>query len=149
MIPEDRQRPGEEPQAGTRTLAPTTSSSKENVVAAVIGTRSRPEQLVLGCMDESVRLRFAGRTGPLSAAQSRKAAAFLREPIGEHPWPEEVPSTWIDRFARERKLVRLTLVEPVVVEVSASSARSGLASRHVVRLQRFRPDLDPEPVGPG
>ncbi|MEA5456797.1 ATP-dependent DNA ligase [Sinomonas sp. JGH33] len=120
--------------------------AEDAVVAAVIGSRARPSQLVLGIFDDAGRLRFAGRTGPLSAAQAARVAPFLRRPAREHPWPEEVPSTLIDRFARERTLVHLTLVEPVVVEVSADSARSGIAFRHVVRLIRARPELDPAEV---
>ncbi|WP_284982298.1 ATP-dependent DNA ligase [Arthrobacter sp. efr-133-TYG-118] len=118
----------------------------EAVVAAVIGSCSRPTMLVLGLHDDSGRLRFAGRTGSLSSDQAAKAAGFLRPPAGEHPWPEEVPSTWLDRFAKEKRLVHLTLVEPVVVEISADAARSGLAFRHSVRLVRFRPELDPGDV---
>jgi ATP-dependent DNA ligase len=116
------------------------------VCAAVIGPRSRPQQLVLGAWDTDGRLRFAGRTAPLTATQASTAAGFLETPTGEHPWPEEVPTTAFDRFARDRGPVRLTLVEPVVVEVSADSARSGVAFRHSVRLARFRPDLDPASV---
>lgn len=119
---------------------------QDAVAAAVIGSRSRPSQLVLGVHDFAGRLGFAGRTGPLSSAQAAKAAPFLHAPAGEHPWPEEVPSTWLDRFAKERHLVHLTLVEPVVVEVSADTARTGLAFRHSTRLIRFRPDLDPMDV---
>jgi hypothetical protein len=124
----------------------TTQMWTQNVVAAVIGPRSRPQQLVLGAWDTDGRLRFTGRTAPLTAAQAAIAASFLHPPAGEHPWPEEVPATAFDRFARDRGPVHLTLVEPVVVEVSADSARSGVAFRHSVRMARFRPDLDPASV---
>ncbi|MGT2462864.1 ATP-dependent DNA ligase [Sinomonas atrocyanea] len=116
------------------------------ICAAVIGPRSRPQQLVLGAWDTDGRLRFTGRTGPLTAAQAAIAAGLLKPPAGQHPWPEEVPATALDRFARDRGPVRLTLVEPVVVEVSADSARSGVAFRHSVRLVRFRPDIGPASV---
>lgn len=116
------------------------------VCAAVIGPRSQPQQLVLGAWDTDGRLRFTGRTAPLTGAQANVAAGFLYPPAAEHPWPEEVPATALDRFARDRGPVHLTLVEPVVVEVSADAARSGVAFRHSVRLARFRPDLDPATV---
>lgn len=116
------------------------------VCGAVIGPLSRPTQLILGVHDAAGELRFAGRTGRLGSVQASIAAGFLRPPAGEHPWPEEVPAAAFDRFARDRGLVRLTLVEPVVVEVSADAARSGIAFRHSVRLIGFRPDLDPASV---
>jgi hypothetical protein len=47
----------------------------------------------------------------------------------------------VDRFNRESGTVRLTLVEPLVVEVSADVAWSGRAFRHPVRLVRVRPEL--------
>ncbi|AMM34754.1 DNA ligase (plasmid) [Sinomonas atrocyanea] len=118
----------------------------DSLCGAVIGPRSRPRQLVLGAWDTDGRLRFTGRTALLTAVQASAAAEFLKPPAGGHPWPEEVPATAFDRFARDRGPVRLTLVEPVVVEVSADSARSGVAFRHSVRLARFRPDLDPTAV---
>jgi ATP-dependent DNA ligase len=121
----------------------------DSLCAAVIGPRSRPRQLVLGAWDAEGRLRFTGRTAPLTSAQATIAAGFLNPPAGEHPWPEEVPATAIDRFARDRGPVHLTLVEPVVVEVSADSARSGVAFRHSVRFARFRPDIDPGEVTTG
>ncbi|WP_197061846.1 hypothetical protein [Sinomonas humi] len=42
--------------------------------------------------------------------------------------------------------MRLTLIEPVAVEVSADAARTGIAFRHAVRLLRFRPDIDPATI---
>ncbi|WP_138413305.1 hypothetical protein [Sinomonas gamaensis] len=112
----------------------------------MVGSRTRPDQLVLGLYDAAGELRFAGRTAPLTPAQAARAAPFLHAPVGEHPWPEEVPTTALDRFARDRGPVRLTLVEPVAVEVSADAARTGRAFRHSTRLQRFRPDLDPRSI---
>lgn len=119
--------------------------ASDAVAAAVIGARTAPDQLVLGLYDRDGDLRFAGRA-PLTSAQAAKAAPFLRAPAGEHPWPTEVPATAFDRFARDRGPVRLTLVEPVAVEVSADAARTGIAFRHAVRLLRFRPDIDPASV---
>jgi ATP-dependent DNA ligase len=121
-------------------------SEADAVCGAVVGSRTRPDQLVLGLYDAAGELRFAGRTAPLTPAQAARASPFLRAPAGEHPWPEEVPATALDRFARDRGPVRLTLVEPVAVEVSADAARTGIAFRHSTRLHRFRPDLDPHTI---
>lgn len=40
----------------------------------------------------------------------------------------------------------LTLVEPVVVEVSADTASTGRTFRHPLRVLRIRPELDPAEV---
>ena len=52
----------------------------------------------------------------------------------------------LDRFSKDREPVRLTLVEPIVVEVSADVAWSGRAFRHPLRVLRVRPELDPNEV---
>ncbi|KHL05259.1 ATP-dependent DNA ligase [Sinomonas humi] len=120
-----------------------TYTPSDAVVGAVIGPRAEPRQLVLGLYDRTGRLRVAGRTGPLTAAQSAAIATFLHAPAHGHPWPEEVTPRWFGRFARDTGPVRLTLVEPVAVEVSADAARTGIAYRHLVRFVRPRPDTDP------
>jgi hypothetical protein len=112
------------------------------VAAAVIGPMARPRAVVVG-LPMRGRLRIVGRSTPLSAGAGRDLARYLRPPRGEHPWPEEISERVLDRFTRESGPVRLTLVEPVVVEVSADVAWSGRAFRHSVRLVRIRPELDP------
>jgi hypothetical protein len=92
------------------------------------------------------RLRIVGRSAPLSAGAGRNLARFLRPPRGKHPWPEEISERVLDGFNKESGTVRLTLVDPVVVEVSADVAWSGRAFRHSVRLVRVRPELDPGDV---
>lgn len=92
------------------------------------------------------RLWIVGRSTALSAAASRNLGRYLRPPAGTHPWPEEIPPTFLDRFSKDRKPVRLTLVEPIVVEVSADVAWSGRAFRHPLRVLRVRPELDPNEV---
>ncbi|UKA53546.1 hypothetical protein LFT45_17775 [Arthrobacter sp. FW305-BF8] len=42
--------------------------------------------------------------------------------------------------------MRLTPVEPVVVEVSADVAPSGHSFRHPLRFRRVRPELEPDAV---
>ena len=48
----------------------------------------------------------------------------------------------IDRFNAGRDPVQLTLIDPLVVEVSADVALSGRAFRHSVRYLRARSELD-------
>lgn len=117
----------------------------EVVCAAVIGPMARPETVVVG-LPMRGRLRIAGRSTPLSARAGQDLARYLRPPRGDHPWPEEISGRVLDRFNRESGTVRLTLVEPLVVEVAADVAWTGRAFRHPVRLVRVRPELDPSAV---
>jgi hypothetical protein len=59
-----------------------------------------------------------------------------------------VKGTTLDRFNRDKEPVTLTLVEPVVVEVSADTAWSGRSFRHALRLLRVRPELHPDEISP-
>ncbi|WP_284762046.1 ATP-dependent DNA ligase [Arthrobacter sp. efr-133-R2A-63] len=119
--------------------------SVDVVLAAVIGPRTQPRAVVVGLPFDG-RLRIVGRSTPLPAHAGRDLAMHLRAPRGDHPWPEEITESMLDRFSKERGPVHLTLVEPVVVEVSADVAWSGRSFRHPVRLLRVRPELHPDEV---
>ncbi|WP_336645045.1 ATP-dependent DNA ligase [Microbacterium sp. USHLN186] len=113
------------------------------ICGAVIGERARPSELVVG-LPVNGELRIVGRTSSLDAQASRMLGKILSPPLGEHPWPSEVKPGAVDRFNRSRRdTVPLTLVEPMVVEISADVAMTGYSFRHVVRLLRPRPELDP------
>lgn len=116
------------------------------VCAAVIGTRERPDELVIGLpVDEE--LRIVGRSAPLSTAASRELGRLLTAPRGVHPWPDRVKPAAVDRFNRSgRDLVQLTLVEPLVIEISADVAMTGNSFRHAVRYLRARPEVPPAEV---
>ncbi|WP_411373297.1 hypothetical protein ACLH0K_08960 [Arthrobacter sp. MPF02] len=58
-------------------------------------------------------------------------------------WPEEIRPGTLDRFTKDKAPVRLTLVEPIVVEVSADVAWSGSSFHHPLRYLRARPELNP------
>lgn len=115
------------------------------VCAAVIGRRDRPTAIVAG-LPIGGRLRIVGRSTQLSASASKALAAHLHIPRENHPWPEEITPGTLDRFAKEKGPVRLTLVEPIVVEVAADTAWSGRSFRHPLRYLRVRPELDPNAV---
>jgi ATP-dependent DNA ligase len=117
------------------------------VVGAVIGSRTRPEAVVVGRPDGQ-RLRIVGRSTALKAYESRTLGELLRPPRGKHPWPEVVAPGAVDRFNAGREPIHLTLVEPVVAEISADMALTNGAFRHSVRFLRLRPDLDPNGVPP-
>ncbi len=116
------------------------------VCAAVIGPRERPEELVIGLPLDG-ELRIVGRSAPLKAGAARALGAQLQPPAGTHPWPTQVKPSAVDRFnSSGRDLIDLTLIEPIVVEISADVAWSGRSFRHSVRYVRARPELQPSDV---
>ncbi|MGM7774458.1 ATP-dependent DNA ligase [Arthrobacter sp. KNU-44] len=119
-------------------------SELDVVCGAVIGPTDRPTEIVAG-LPINGELRIVGRS-PLRAADSRALAGWLRPPIVPHPWPATVKGTTLDRFNRDASPVALTLVEPIVVEVSADAAWSGRSFRHALHFLRIRPELLPADV---
>jgi ATP-dependent DNA ligase len=119
----------------------------EVVCAAVVGLLNRPNLIVAGLpLDEGAELAIVGRTVPLSAAESKLVGSHLSLPVGPHPWPREVPSSTANGYGASRDSVKLTRVEPVVVEVSADVAWTGSSFRHPLRFVRLRPDMEPSDV---
>ncbi|WP_426621891.1 ATP-dependent DNA ligase [Microbacterium sp. As-52] len=111
------------------------------ICAAVIGARERPEELVIGLPIDG-ELRIVGRSTTLATSTARELGRLLREPAEPHPWPQEVKPGALSRFNRSgREPVRLTLVQPFVVEIAADVAMTGRSFRHVVRFLRARPDV--------
>jgi hypothetical protein len=84
----------------------------------------------------------------LKPAAARQLGDQLQPAAGEHPWPERIKSTTLDRFNPGQEETVLTLVEPVVVEVSADTAWSGQSFRHSLSYIRPRPELDPIALQP-
>jgi len=115
------------------------------VAGAVIGRRSHPEAVVVGVYVDG-QLRIAGRSTALPSSTSRALGELLEAPKDAHPWPATVAPGAVDRFNAGRDPVTLTLVEPIVVEISADAARSGYSFRHAVRFLRARPELDARTV---
>lgn len=117
----------------------------EIICGAVIGSINQPSEVVAGLVLDG-KLRIVGRSTPLKTRDSRELARWLHPPVGEHPWPTIVKGAALDRFTRDKESVALTLVAPVVVEVSADTAWSGSSFRHPLRLLRVRPELSPGDV---
>jgi hypothetical protein len=117
------------------------------VCAAVIGSISRPLSIVVGLPIDG-RLRIVGRSAPLKTAAAKLLGSQLRPAGPDHPWPQRVKSTVLDRFNAEAGDTELTLVEPIVVEISAGTAMTGTSFRHPVRFIRARLELDPAAVEP-
>jgi hypothetical protein len=111
----------------------------------VLGSVHRPAALVVG-LPLGGKLGIVGASSQLPAAKSRALGKVLRPAGPGHPWPTEIPRGYLERFAENREPVKLTLVEPFVVEVSADVAWSGWAFRHPVRLVRLRAEVAPGDV---
>lgn len=115
------------------------------VCAAVIGRRDAPTAVVAG-LPLFGRLWIVGSTSALGRSAGAALGIHLHQPRKDHPWPEEISPTVIDRFTSRKEPIQLTRVEPIVVEVSADVAWSGRSFRHPLRYLRARPDLDPSAV---
>lgn len=120
-------------------------STVDVVCAAVIGPITAPDAAVAGLPIDG-ELRIVGRTVPLDTMAARDLTARLRPAGSEHPWPAVVPASAVHGFGAGREPVTLTLVDPVVIEVSADIAWSGTSWRHAVRYIRAREDFDPAKV---
>lgn len=124
-----------------------TRISHDAIVGAVTGTLARPERLILGVMTPDGVLVVAGGTGPLKPLQQRAVAALLEPPAGRHPWPSELPAGRTGIVGGGPRRLGVTLVDPtLVVEVEADQAYEHRRWRHLTRLRRLRPDLDPREI---
>jgi ATP-dependent DNA ligase len=117
------------------------------IAAAVIGPITQPQAVVVGLLIDG-ELRIVGRSHALTARTARHLATQLQPPKRPHPWPSTVSPGAFDRFNSGRDLVELTLIEPIVAEVSADLTRSGHTFRHGVKFLRARPDLDLGSISP-
>jgi ATP-dependent DNA ligase len=115
------------------------------VCAAVIGPVSQPQAIIAG-LPIAGELKIVGRSSALSSKVGRELGRYLHAAGQGHPWPEEISESSLNRFSKDKGPVRLTLVEPFVVEISADVAWSGTSFRHPVSYRRSRPELDPADV---
>ncbi|KAB1103191.1 ATP-dependent DNA ligase [Micromonospora aurantiaca] len=121
----------------------------EAIVGGVTGSIRNPDTLLLGRFDRRGRLRYTGRTHPLTGLQRTELAGLL-SPLRPrqhysaavvHPWPEPLPASWSGQLDRPEPL-RYVQVEPsAVAEIDADVAFEHGRWRHRVRYARFRPDM--------
>lgn len=119
-------------------------TTTEAVVGGVTGTVSRPETLLLGRYDDIGRLRYTGRSHPLTAAQQRELAPLLTPtpgPGADHPWPQPLPAAWSGQLPRPEPLPYQQVAPTVVAEISADNAFEHHRWRHRVHHVRARADL--------
>lgn len=115
------------------------------VCGAVIGPIKQPQAIIAGLPMDG-RLRIVGRPAVLTSAKASELARHMQPAKPGHPWPEDIYEASLNRFSKDKGTVHLTLVEPIVVEISVDVAWSGRAYRHSFRLMRVRPELDPAEV---
>ncbi|MFD6563087.1 ATP-dependent DNA ligase [Micromonospora profundi] len=126
-----------------------TRITTEAVAGGVSGSLRRPDTVLLGRRDRRGRLRYTGRTHPLSGEQ-REELGRLLSPLRAsqrrgapvlHPWPEPLPASWSGQLERPEPL-RYVQVEPnVVVEIEADVAFEHQRWRHRVRYVRALPGV--------
>ena len=137
---DSRYEPGRRGWAKLRARATT-----EALLAGITGTRAAPEALLLGRLDSTGRLRYVGRTTPLTALQRRELAPLLRtlpeQSEARHPWPSPLPAAWSGRFGNVEALAYVQVPPELVVEVSEDIAYEYGRWRHPPRFVRVRPDL--------
>ena len=115
----------------------------EIIIGAVIGPITAPDAVVAGLYRDGA-LVIAGRSVPLTPAQSRSLAAVLTPAGTEHPWPDSILA---NRFSSGRDRVTITKVQPTVIaEVAADPALQAGVWRHGLRYQRYRPELHPDDI---
>ncbi len=113
----------------------------EAVVGGVTGTLTAPAALLLGRFDARGRLRYIGRTGPLTVAQGREVTATAAAADAAHPWPRPLPAGWSGQFDERQPLEYLPLRPDLVAEVVADQAYESGRLRHHIRHLRLRADL--------
>ena len=119
----------------------------EAIIGGVTGTLARPETLLVGRYDLAGRLRYTGRSFPLSTTLQQQIAPHLAPAAGtawagaNHPWPQPLPAGWSGQLPRPEPLPYLQVVPTVVVEISVDTAFENMRWRHGVRVLRTRTDL--------
>lgn len=122
----------------------------EAIVGGVIMGGRAPIGLLLGRYDAKGRLRYAGRTGRLSAATQHdpvllSALDYVRSPV-THPWPQPLPAKWTGSFRDPQPLPYVQLRPQLVAEIEADTASDNGTFRHMTRFVRVRPDLSVDDV---
>ncbi len=119
----------------------------DTIIGGVTGTIGCPESLLLGRFDRQGRLRYTGRSHPLTTHQATELAALLSPPplarpgAQAHPWPQPLPASWSGQFDRPEPLSYTQVNPTAVVEIHADVAFEHQRWRHRVRYARPRLDM--------
>lgn len=112
---------------------------QENQLTLLHDSIQFPE-LRIAALPVDGRLRMVGRSTVLSTRVGRELGRQLRPSQPGYPWPEEISETSLNRFSEDKGPIRLTLVDPLVIEVAAdvpgpvSPSAIPQGSREVERL---------------
>ncbi|WP_233197113.1 ATP-dependent DNA ligase [Verrucosispora sp. ts21] len=119
----------------------------EAIIGGVTGGFSRPETVLLGRFDRRRRLRYTGRSHPLTLDQRAALAELLSPPrmprpgSVAHPWPQPLPASWSGQLDRPEPLPYAQVEPTVVAEIDADVAFEHGRWRHRVRYARTRADM--------
>jgi ATP-dependent DNA ligase len=119
----------------------------EAIIGGVTGSISNPESVLLGRFDRRGRLRYTGRSHPLTSNQRAALAELLSPPrmprrgTVAHPWPEPLPASWSGQLDRPEPLSYVQVDPTVVAEIDADVAFERGRWRHRVRYARHRADM--------
>jgi ATP-dependent DNA ligase len=122
-------------------------TTTEAIVAGVIGSISDPEALLLGRFDHQDRLRYVGRTLPLTPAQRAELAGALTPAARRrgggihHPWPRPLPASWTGQLGATEPLNYRQVEPALVAEVRVDTAFEHGRWRHLARHVRVRTDM--------
>jgi hypothetical protein len=130
-----------------RTLHQWSKTTTEAIVAGAIGSISQPDALLLGRLDQQDRLRYVGRTHPLTPAQRAELAGALTPAVArrrggvDHPWPRPLPASWTGQLGATGPLDYRQVQPAVVAEVRIDTAYEHGWWRHMAHHVRIRTDM--------
>ncbi|MEV0715112.1 ATP-dependent DNA ligase [Asanoa sp. NPDC050611] len=120
----------------------------EAVIGGVTGWLTAPQTVLVGQYDGNGRLRYTGRSMPLTDEQRAELAPLLSRPVatrrGEpvrHPWPQPLPPSWSASWQRPEAQAYVQVEPAVVAELLVDTAIERGRYRHPVRHVRVRRDL--------
>jgi ATP-dependent DNA ligase len=120
----------------------------EAIIGGVTGWITAPQTVLVGQYDHRGRLRYTGRSTPLTDTQRAEIAPLLHRPVSQrrgatvtHPWPQPLPTSWTGTW-ETRTPTRYVQVEPdVVAELLVDTAFEHGRYRHPVQHIRTRRDM--------
>lgn len=122
-------------------------ASTEAIIGGVTGSLRNPATLLLGRFDRHGRLRYTGRTHPLTTPQ-RAELAMLLSPLVlpypdavAHPWPQPLPAGWTGQFDEPEPLHYIQVQPTVAADIEVDTAFEHRRWRHRVWYRRPRQDL--------
>ena len=118
----------------------------EAIVAGVLGTAGNPAVVLLGRRDDRGRLRYVGRSTPLTVVQRAELSAQLAVARDRHPWPRPLPAAWSGQLDRREPQDYLQVEPLLVAEIVVDGAYERGRWRHPVRHVRLREEWQPSQV---